>query len=219
MSMAMSPSSGRRSQRERREHTRARLVAATIACIAEHGYQATTTRRVAEIAEVSLGAVAHHFPSRLDLITSALDEVSQRMTEEFPARIAASCDPDGDTLGNLDALWGLFHGQLFTVWVKVWLAAAEDRELYAALVPLEARVSAAISENVAAAAPTTPPQQGWTRRMGIVLDAMRGRAFLTGFQPRAARPRDDHWPAMREELAALLVEVTDDDARHTDIAT
>jgi len=210
MTMAGSPSSGRRSQRERREHTRAQLVAATITCIAEYGYQATTTRRVAEIADVSLGALAHHFPSRLDLITSALDEVSERMTADLPARVEACPGRERDEFGILDALWSLFRGELFTVWVKVWLAAAEDPELYAALVPLEARLSAAISENVAAAAPTTPPRRGWTRRIGIVLDAMRGHAFITDFQPRAAQPRDDHWPAMREELAALLVEVAND---------
>lgn len=210
MTMAGSPSSGRRSQRERREHTRAQLVAATITCIAEYGYQATTTRRVAEIADVSLGALAHHFPSRLDLITSALDEVSERMTADLPARVDACRGRERDEFGILDALWSLFRDELFTVWVKVWLAAAEDPELYAALVPLEARLSAAISENVAAAAPTTPPRRGWTRRIGIVLDAMRGHAFITDFQPRAAQPRDDHWPAMREELAALLVEVAND---------
>jgi AcrR family transcriptional regulator len=203
MTTAMSPSSGRRSQRERREHTRAQLVAATITCIAEYGYQATTTRRVAEIADVSLGALAHHFPSRLDLITSALDEVSQRMTAERPAHRETGRDP----FGILDELWSLFRGELFTVWVKVWLAAAEDSDLYAALVPLEARVAAVISENVAAAAPTTPPRRAWTRRMGIALDAMRGRAFIAGFQPRAAQPPDDHWPTLRAELVALLSEV------------
>jgi AcrR family transcriptional regulator len=211
MTTTASPSSGRRSQRERREHTRAQLIAATITCIAEHGYQATTTRRVAEIADVSLGALAHHFPSRLDLITSALDEISQRMTVDLPARIEACRSRQRDTLGILDALWSLFHGQLFTVWVKVWLAAAEEPDLYAALVPLEARVSAAISENVAAAAPTTPPQRGWTRRMGIVLDAMRGHAFITRFQPHSTQWRDDRWPAMRTELAALLADIASDD--------
>ena len=207
MPMATSPSSGRRTQRERREHTRGRLVAATITCIAEHGYQATTTRRVAEIADVSLGALAHHFPSRLDLVTSALDEVSQRMTASLPERISAGRDQH--TFGILDALWSLFRDELFTVWVKVWLAAAEDPELYAALVPLEARVSAAIAENVAALAPIL--DRGWTRRMGIVLDAMRGHAFIANFQPRATPPRDDHWPTMRAELAAVLTAATNDD--------
>jgi AcrR family transcriptional regulator len=211
MTTAASPPSGRRSQRERREQTRAQLVAATITCIAEHGYQATTTRRVAELADVSLGALAHHFPSRLDLITSALDEVGQRLTAELRERIVAVHGRARDEFGILDALWSLFRSELFTVWVKVWLAAAEDAELYAALVPLEARLSAVISENVAAAAPTARPRRAWTRRMGIVLDAMRGRAFIAGFQPRATRSRDDHWPAMRAELAALLVDVTDDD--------
>lgn len=192
--------SARRTQRERREQTRARLVTATITCLAEHGYPATTTRRVAEIADVSLGALAHHFPSRLALVTSTLDEVSRRMSVEMPAHPGADPDP----FRVLDALWALFSGELFTVWVKVWVAAAEDPELYAALVPLEARIAVTISEAVAAAAPTSPPQRSWTSRMGVVLDAMRGRAFIAGFQPRPAEPNPGRWPVMRSELAAVL---------------
>lgn len=207
MVMTSSTHSARRTQRQRREQTRAMLVTATITCLAEHGYQATTTRRVAEIADVSLGALAHHFPSRLDLVTSALDEVSHRMSVELPER------GDPDPFPILDALWALFSGELFTVWAKVWVAAAEDPELHAALVPLEARIAATISEAVAAAAPATPPQRPWTRRMGVVLDAMRGRAFIAGFQPRPTEPEPDRWPAMRSELAAVLADVMPDRTR------
>lgn len=190
-----------RTQRERREQTRAQLVSATISSLAEHGYPATTTRRVAEIADVSLGALAHHFPSRLDLVASALDEVSHRMVVETP-------DASADPFRVLDTLWALFSGELFTVWAKVWIAAAEDPELHAALIPLEARIAATIADAVAAAAPTTPPQRAWTRRMAVVLDAMRGRAFIDGFQPRHVEPPPDRWPAMRAELAALLAEAS-----------
>lgn len=212
MVMAGSPTGGRRTQRERREQTRARLIEATITCLARHGYQATTTRRVAEIASVSLGALAHHFPSRLELITGALDEVSHRMYLGLPAAVDARSGPGQDPAQVLDALWSLFSGDLFTVWAKVWLAAGEDPDLHAAMVPLEARIAATIAETVAAAAPTTPPQRSWTRRMGIVLDAMRGRAFITRFQPRLTEAPDS-WPAMRSELTALLADVTTDRAR------
>ena len=209
MVMTASPTGGRRTQRERREQTRARLFEATITCLAQHGYQATTTRRVAEIAAVSLGALAHHFPSRLDLITGALDEVSHRISQALPATVDARSGPAQDPFQVLDTLWSQFSGDLFTVWAKVWLAAVEDPDLHAALVPLEARIAATIAETVAAAAPTTPPQRTWTRRMGIVLDAMRGRAFITQFQPRLTEAHDG-WPAMRTELTALLTEVTND---------
>ncbi|GAA1278649.1 hypothetical protein GCM10009609_47530 [Pseudonocardia aurantiaca] len=65
------------------------------------------------------------------------------------------------------------------------------------------------AETVAAAAPTTPPQRSWTRRMGVVLDSMRGRVFITRFQSRLTEPHDG-WPAMRTELTALLTDVTND---------
>ncbi|MFZ3268217.1 MAG: helix-turn-helix domain-containing protein, partial [Mycobacterium sp.] len=61
-------------QQARRDQTRARLIEATIRSIADHGYPATTTRQIAESAGASLGAIAHHFPARVDLIATALEE-------------------------------------------------------------------------------------------------------------------------------------------------
>src|ERR1700761_2841821 len=80
----------RRTQRERRASTRARIIDATITGLAERGYQATTTRRVAELAGVSPGTLAHHFPSRLDLITSTLEEIGQRLAHDLHSRLVGA---------------------------------------------------------------------------------------------------------------------------------
>ena len=77
-----------RTQQARRDQTRARLIEATIRSIADHGYPATTTRQIAESAGASLGAIAHHFPARVDLIATALDEVGHRMETELRRRAA-----------------------------------------------------------------------------------------------------------------------------------
>jgi TetR/AcrR family transcriptional regulator, regulator of biofilm formation and stress response len=49
-----------------------RILAATMAIIGERGLQAITHRAVAKRAGVSLGAISHHFPTRADLLRSAL---------------------------------------------------------------------------------------------------------------------------------------------------
>src|SRR6202012_1602196 len=104
-----------RTQQERRDQTRARLIEATIKSIADHGYPATTTRQIAESAGASLGAIAHHFPARVDLIATALDEVWRRMETVLRARVshAASVGGGRRTTALLDVLWTAFTDDLY----------------------------------------------------------------------------------------------------------
>ena len=191
-----------RTQRERREHTRARLVDATIACLAEHGYRATTTRRVAATAGVSLGALSHQFSSRLDLIASTIDEVGQRSTETLRAHVQGV--PAADTERLLDVLWAYFHSQLFTVFIKVWLAAAEDDELYERLVPIERRLNATLASITADARPDPLAPNVWRHRISTTLHALRGLALQLAIEPRESAPTRDPWLATRTELAAMI---------------
>ena len=194
-----------RTQQARRDQTRARLIEATIRSIADHGYPATTTRQIAESAGASLGAIAHHFPARVDLIATALDEVGRRMETELRARVSRVASVGGArTPALLDVLWTAFTDDLYTVWVKVWIAAADDPELYAALAPLERPQSAVFAAIAADAAPKNIPRAEWTRRFSVALDAMRGLALTLTIQPRTTPIHRDPWPDLRRELARLL---------------
>jgi len=196
----------RRTQQERRDQTRARLIEATIRSIADHGYPATTTRQIAESAGASLGAIAHHFPARVDLIATALDEVGRRMEAELRPWAAHAIAVAGAnrTPALLDVLWTAFTGDLYTVCVKVWIAAADDPELYAALAPLERPQSAVFAAIAGDVAPKDVPRTEWTRRFSVALDAMRGLALTIAMQPRRSPVRRDPWPALRRELTGLL---------------
>lgn len=197
-----SPQRVPRTQAQRREKTRARLLDATIACLAEHGYHATTNRRVAAVAGVSLGAMSHQFPSRLDLIATTLDEVGLRGTQQLGVLVAES--GQGDTAALLDLLWGYFSGELFTVWIKVWLAAAEDEDLFLRLEPIERRLNKAIASIVASARPSDLDRSVWTRRVNAALHALRGLALQLALEPRASAPRSKPWPGLRQELVAMI---------------
>ncbi|MEZ0050224.1 AcrR family transcriptional regulator [Mycobacterium sp. MAA66] len=206
--MASTPGRGGapQTQQERRDKTRARLIDATITSIADHGYPATTTRQVAELAEASLGALAHHFPARIDLITTALDEVGRRMQAEIRDRAmqSVSIAGAGRTPALLDALWTAFTSDLYTVWVKVWIAAADDPELYTALAALERPQSALFAAIAVDTAPKRLSRADWTRRFSAALDAMRGLALTLATQPRATPINHDPWPDLRRELTQLL---------------
>ncbi len=193
-----------RTQHARRDQTRARLIEATIRSIADHGYPATTTRQIAESAGASLGAIAHHFPARVDLIATALTEVGHRIETDLRARAAAAVGGARRTPALLDVLWTAFTDDLYTVWVKVWIAAADDPELYAALAPLQRPQSAVFAAIAADAAPKNVPRAEWTRRFSVALDAMRGLALTLAMQPRTTPVQRDPWPDLRRELTRLL---------------
>jgi AcrR family transcriptional regulator len=198
-----SPQPTARTQAERSERTHARLLAATITCLAEHGYRATTTRRVAGTAGVSLGALSHQFPSRLDLIATTLDDAVRRGAVELRARMDANASADPEEL--LNVLWDFFHSELFTVWIKVWLAAAEDEDLYARLAPIERRLNRILASITADPRPPEIPKDVWTRRLTAALHALRGLALQLALEPGRAAPRRDPWPAVRTELVVTLM--------------
>jgi AcrR family transcriptional regulator len=119
----------RRTQAERTATTRARLLDATVECLAELGYTGTTTTEVSRRAGVSRGAQLHHFPTRNELLASAVDHVFQRQLDEFQA--AFSKLPEGvDRMeAAIDLLWPNFTGPTFAAWVELSVAARTDPDL------------------------------------------------------------------------------------------
>lgn len=57
--------------------TRRHLLEAAVSCLAEHGWAGSTVSVVAERAGVSRGAAQHHFPTREDLFTAAVEYVAE----------------------------------------------------------------------------------------------------------------------------------------------
>lgn len=61
----------RRSNAERSAETQERILEATLECLSEKGYAATSTNEVVRRAGVSRGALVHHFSSKSDLVAAA----------------------------------------------------------------------------------------------------------------------------------------------------
>ncbi|WP_067830561.1 TetR/AcrR family transcriptional regulator [Nocardia inohanensis] len=128
-------------KQDRSRATRQRLLEATIDCLAENGWAAATVAVVAERAGVSRGAAQHHFPTREDLITAALEymfetRMVQAMTE------AKSIDEIAEGVGRTEAVvTSLVEGYttpFFKAALQVWTHAAADPVLRERIVPLEA---------------------------------------------------------------------------------
>lgn len=79
MSDAEKSSLPRRTQTERSEAMRQRLVDAALKCLETDGYAGTTVSRIIEVAQVSRGAPLHHFPSKNALIAAAAEQLIKRV--------------------------------------------------------------------------------------------------------------------------------------------
>jgi len=124
---------------ERSIATRAALLDAALQCLVERGYAATTTIETARRAGVSRGAQLHHFPTKAQLLTAAVQHLFDRRRAEFVDALAA-VDPDADRLdAAIDLLWSMFQGPVFVAWTELWVAARTDPALAAALVAVERR--------------------------------------------------------------------------------
>ena len=128
---------------ERSRQTRGRILTAAFECIYEKGYSRTTTTEVIRLAEVSRGALLHHFPTREALLAAAVEEVFARQLENF--RIAFADFPEeGRAEATIDLLWSIVRGPPYYVWLELVVAARTDPKLLAEVRGVMARFGAMV---------------------------------------------------------------------------
>ncbi|WP_067838063.1 TetR/AcrR family transcriptional regulator [Nocardia lijiangensis] len=129
-------------KQDRSRATRQRLLEATIDCLAEMGWAAATVAVVAERAGVSRGAAQHHFPTREDLITGALEYMFDTRMDQATAEartVADVAEGVGRTEAVVAGLVESYTSPLFKAALQVWTHAAADPVLRERIVPLEAK--------------------------------------------------------------------------------
>jgi AcrR family transcriptional regulator len=182
------PSSSRpsRTQQERREDTRARLLAATIDCLVEHGYSGTTTQRVQDRAALSRGALLHHFATKESLLVAAVSHVADGQIEAVRAEAASGA------ASEVELLHHVMSGPLFLAGLELWQAARTDPALRAALLPAERRVGAAVRQLLGE---LFPRAHGRRIEVDGLLALYRGLALTSVLRPDADLDRQvlDLW--------------------------
>jgi AcrR family transcriptional regulator len=201
----VAPLRTRRTQEQRRALTRGKLLDATIQSLIDVGYAGTTTRAVGQRAGVSSGAQTHHFPRRVDLVGAAVERLTQQRTgalrhlaDELPRA------PEARVRSLLDVMWADFSGPVFTVFVKLWIAADDDEELYERLVPLERMLARSIVELLAELRGDLDAPVDLDARVLTALAALRGMALTQTFEPRARRGSDP-WLTVRPVLERMIL--------------
>jgi AcrR family transcriptional regulator len=119
----------RRTQEERTASMRARLLDATVACLAERGYARTTTTEIVRRARVSRGAQLHHFPTKHELVTTAVEHLFRQRHDEFHAAFARLPPRAARATAAIDLLWTMISGPSFHAWLELVVAARTDSRL------------------------------------------------------------------------------------------
>ncbi|MEU5002134.1 TetR/AcrR family transcriptional regulator [Streptomyces sp. NPDC021622] len=132
--MGVVTAADRSPKQDRSRATRQRLLEAAVSCLAEHGWAGSTVSVVAERAGVSRGAAQHHFPTREDLFTAAVEYVAEQRSTALRSVSAQ------DRAAVVAALVDLYTGPLFRAALHLWVAASNEPQLGSRVTELEARV-------------------------------------------------------------------------------
>ncbi|KXP06865.1 TetR family transcriptional regulator [Tsukamurella pseudospumae] len=128
-------------QQSRSRETRQRLLETTIASLATRGWVATTVGSVARQAGVSRGAAQHHFPTREDLISAALEYMGEQRLAHVAAAGAAVPEGPERPYAVARLIVEYYTDDLFKAALHVWTAAASDEALRERMLPFENRHS------------------------------------------------------------------------------
>ena len=109
------PSTQRRTQAERTEETRRRILDASVDLLATKGYAGFRTAEVADIAGVSRGAQTHHFPSKDELIVAVVEHVFAKASEQGRKRAGRVKSADEAIEGLIADSQEFFFSELFLI--------------------------------------------------------------------------------------------------------
>ncbi|MDA7948560.1 MAG: TetR/AcrR family transcriptional regulator [Hyphomicrobiaceae bacterium] len=101
----------------RTQETRAQLIEAAIACLAENGFSGTTTAKIAARAGVTTGALHHNYDTKEELYLAVLETMSVLNTDSIlPIDRALKGGPDG-LCKMVELLWKNYGSQRYwAVW-------------------------------------------------------------------------------------------------------
>jgi AcrR family transcriptional regulator len=182
-------------KQDRSRATRQRLLEAAVACLAEHGWAGSTVSVVAERAGVSRGAAQHHFPTREDLFTAAVEYVAEERSTALRAL------PGQDRTAVVSALVDLYTGPLFRAALHLWVAASNEEQLRPRVTELEARVGRETHRIAVRLLGADESRPGVRETVQGLLDMARGLGLANLLTDDAARRQRvvAQWAALLEE--------------------
>lgn len=135
------PVRARRTQAERSDAMRERLLAATLQSLAEDGYAGSTLSSIVRRAGVSRGAQVHHYPNKQALFLDTAEDVVRHTYRRLGALLLSIADEDNRLQALVEAAWEqVFATPLFSAYAELLVASQRDADLAKAIGRLLPRV-------------------------------------------------------------------------------
>lgn len=191
-------------QAARSEATRAKLIEVGIELFSERGFAGVGTEEIVDRAEVTRGALYHHFGDKRDLFRAVYEELEQRIVAEIGAALEA--DPSEDPLEALEIAAGaVLDIALNSAIARVTLIDApsvlgweewRELDLRYGLGLAEAVLNAAIESGRIAKQPVRPLAH-------LMVAAVGEAAIMVATAEDPVQARRDVEPAMRSLIYGL----------------
>lgn len=128
----------REPQQQRAIRTRAAIIEAALAALAEQGAASASTAKIARRAGVSQGALFGHFPAKAALWAAAVEHLLDELYGDAAVALGDALRAGGAELldAGVTALWDVFNDPRLIGAYELFLAARTDAELAKALGPV-----------------------------------------------------------------------------------
>src|SRR5438105_4329616 len=188
-----------RTQAQRRDETRRALLDAAVESLIQVGFARTTTLEVQRRADVSRGALLHHFPSKAELLVAAVAHLAEMRARQLKQLSSQLPEGRARTDAVLALLWQCFSGTFFQVAMELRTAARTDLELRNVLIVAER----ALRERIVAQArtlfgKTIADDPGLERALDLTLHFMIGAAMTAVLHKDDGRVREliEDWKSL-----------------------
>lgn len=212
----MTTSPTRRTQEERSSATREKLLDATIECLIELGYAGTTTTEIVRRAGVSRGAQVHHYPTKAELVKSAVQHLARKREQEMREEFTRLSAKDGVSRA-IDLLWSGYADPLFSAVLDLVVAARTDEELATVFGTLQLNVGTTIERFCREVfGPEVVRRKAFRDGLALTMNLMHGLALtrMAGGDPDELDRLVQAWKTLVRPLFEQSTEATKERGRH-----
>jgi AcrR family transcriptional regulator len=170
----------RRTQAERSEETRTRILKAAANLIRKRGYARFRTAEVAEEAGLSRGAQLHHFPTKDSLVVATLEYVFEQAQELSRRRASAVNRPRDLIEAVIEDAREFFFSEHFKVAIDIVLSTSTDQSVRKQILDISRKARRPVETAwTGALAASGVPGQLASDIVALTLSLVRGMALRT----------------------------------------
>ncbi|WP_304170569.1 TetR/AcrR family transcriptional regulator [Phenylobacterium aquaticum] len=123
-------------QQRKSAQTRVAILEAAVDCLEKHGYARTTTQMIAQMADISRGAMLHHYATKQELVAALIDYTFYKRIELFTASIANLTEVERvqEQVG-IELYWESLQTREWSAYLELLVASRTDAELSEIFLP------------------------------------------------------------------------------------